>query len=102
MRAVRAAGIQIRACRRGILIAILKVRNSYEICNNYPQISCELFRYFCGMARPTTTTEKRTERIVPVTFATVEAKKAAQAHATKKGQTLAGLLKLLLAADMAS
>lgn len=54
------------------------------------------------MARPTTTTEKRTERIVPVTFATVEAKKAAQAHAAKKGQTLAGLLKLLLAADMAS
>lgn len=52
------------------------------------------------MARPVTTTEAQSKRSVQVTFASVEAKKAAQAHAASKGQTLAGLLKLLLAADM--
>lgn len=76
------------------------MRSSYEICNNYAQISCKTFCYLCSMARPVTTTEKRTERVVPVTFASIAEKKAAQAHAASKGQTLAGLLKLLLAADM--
>jgi copper oxidase (laccase) domain-containing protein len=57
--------------------------------------------YFWGMGRPATATEKRTSRVVPVTFASVAEKQAAQAHAGRKGQSLAGLLKLLLAADMA-
>jgi hypothetical protein len=54
------------------------------------------------MARPVTTSDAQSKRSTQVTFATIEAKKAAQAHAASKGQTLAGLLKLLLSADMAA
>ena len=51
--------------------------------------------------RPVTTTEKQVLRKATVTFASLAEKQAAQAHAARKGQSLAGLLKLLLAADMA-
>ena len=53
------------------------------------------------MGRPKTTTESQVQRTAAVTFATVADKHLAQAHAARKGQSLAGLLKLLLAADMA-
>ena len=54
------------------------------------------------MPRPKTATEPQGQRVAPVTFNSVAEKRAAQAHATRKGQSLAGLLKLLLAADMAA
>ena len=54
------------------------------------------------MPRPKTATEPQGKRVAPVTFNSVAEKRAAQAHATRKGQSLAGLLKLLLAADMAA
>ena len=51
------------------------------------------------MGRPVITSGKRTERVVPVTFSTVEEKQAMQAHAKQQGRTLAGLIKYLLAQD---
>lgn len=54
------------------------------------------------MGRPKTTTESQVQRTATVTFTTVAEKQAAQSHAARKGQSLAGLLKLLLAADMAT
>ena len=52
------------------------------------------------MARPKTAIEPQGKRVAPVTFNSVAEKQAAQAHAASKGQSLAGLLKLLLTADM--
>ncbi|OGX84118.1 hypothetical protein BEN47_16710 [Hymenobacter lapidarius] len=54
------------------------------------------------MARPVTSSEAQSKRTASVTFATLAEKQAAQAHAARKGQSLAGLLKLLLAADVAA
>ena len=52
------------------------------------------------MGRPAITSGKRTERVVPVTFTTVEEKQAMQAHAKQRGTTLAGLIKMLLSDDV--
>ena len=60
------------------------------------------FCTFAHMGRPAITSGKRTERVVPVTFTTVEEKQAMQAHAKLRGTTLAGLLKMLLASDVAA
>ena len=54
------------------------------------------------MARPKTATEPQGTRVAPVTFKSVADKQAAQAHAHRRGNSLAGLLKMLLAADVAA
>lgn len=52
------------------------------------------------MARPTTTTEPQSKRSIQVTFGTIAEKAEMQAHAKRRGASLAGLLKMLLAADV--
>lgn len=54
------------------------------------------------MARPISTSEAQSKRTVSVTFASTVEKAAMQAHAKRRGTTLAGLLKMLLAADVAA
>lgn len=54
------------------------------------------------MARPITTSEPQSKRSIQVTFSTVAEKSEMQAHAKRRGASLAGLLKMLLAADVAS
>ena len=54
------------------------------------------------MARPISTSEAQSKRTVSVTFGTVADKAAMQAHAKLRGTTLAGLLKMLLASDVAA
>lgn len=54
------------------------------------------------MARPKTVSEAepRGQRVVPVVFFSIAEKRAWQEHAKKRGMTLAGLIKSLLAADL--
>ena len=54
------------------------------------------------MGRPITTTEPQSKRSVQITFGTVAEKGQMQAHAKRRGASLAGLLKMLLAADLAT
>lgn len=51
------------------------------------------------MARPVTTSEPQSKRSMQVTFASVEEKAFWQAHAKRRGASLAGLIKLLLTED---
>ena len=54
------------------------------------------------MGRPITTTEPQSQRSTPVTWESVSEKKTMQAHAKRRGNSLAGLLKMLLASDVAA
>ena len=54
------------------------------------------------MARPITATEPQSMRSTPVTWHSVTEKKLMQAYAQRRGNSLAGLLRMLLAADVAA
>ena len=56
------------------------------------------------MARPKTVAdnEPRGKRVTPVVWKSIAEKGEMQAHAKRRGATLAGLLKMLLAADVAA
>ena len=56
------------------------------------------------MARPKTVAvnEPRGKRVSPVVWESIAEKQTMQAHAKRRGTTLAGLLKMLLAADVAA
>lgn len=73
-----------------------------EYVNTTPKIVCKQFAYVCGMGRPKLTSddEPRQKRTVPITFTTVAEKTEMQAHAKRRGLTLAGLIKHLLTEDV--
>lgn len=56
-------------------------------------------RYLCGMGRPKTTSESQSQRTVAITYASVEEKQFWQAHAKRRGTSLAALIKILLTED---
>jgi hypothetical protein len=66
-----------------------------------PKIKSKRTDYLCGMARPKTVSadEPRGQRVSPVVWSSIEEKRFWQAHAKRRGVSLAALIKMLLTED---
>jgi len=93
--------VPCRAVRCCDIIKIRMFRVVPKHITELPEISYRTCCYLCEMARPKTVAddEPRGKRVTPVVWPSIAEKEFWQAHAKRRGASLAGLIKLLLTED---